>query len=105
MYVNLPYRRATDGPVADGVEIDGANGYLAHQFLTSNANLRTDRYGGSLENRVRFRIRVSLSSKWPSNIMCPGGREFLTSVARYPSAPFCELGVAECSDGASRRST
>lgn len=38
----------------DGVEIHGANGYLVDQFLRSGTNTRTDAYGGSLENRVRF---------------------------------------------------
>lgn len=38
----------------DGVELHGANGYLAHQFLGTNTNLRTDQYGGSQENRARF---------------------------------------------------
>lgn len=43
---------------ADGVEIHGANGYLVHQFLAQDANQRTDRYGGSMENRARFAIEV-----------------------------------------------
>ncbi|WP_294252559.1 alkene reductase [uncultured Sphingomonas sp.] len=43
---------------ADGVEIHGANGYLVHQFLATDANRRSDRYGGSMENRARFAIEV-----------------------------------------------
>lgn len=42
----------------DGVEIHGANGYLVHQFLGTNTNLRTDEYGGSDENRARFLLEV-----------------------------------------------
>ena len=38
----------------DGVELHAANGYLVNQFIDSNANDRTDQYGGSLENRLRF---------------------------------------------------
>ncbi|BCJ89399.1 alkene reductase [Terrihabitans soli] len=38
----------------DGVELHGANGYLIDQFLRDGANKRTDQYGGSIENRVRF---------------------------------------------------
>lgn len=44
---------------ADGVEIHGANGYLLHQFISENANTRTDQYGGSIENRARFAIEVA----------------------------------------------
>ncbi|MEP7765157.1 alkene reductase [Sanguibacter sp. 25GB23B1] len=44
---------------ADGVEIHGANGYLLHQFLSPNANHRTDSYGGSVENRSRFVVEVA----------------------------------------------
>jgi N-ethylmaleimide reductase len=43
----------------DGVEIHGANGYLIDQFLRDNANLRTDAYGGSIENRIRFLVEVT----------------------------------------------
>ncbi|HYP89753.1 MAG TPA: alkene reductase [Polyangiaceae bacterium] len=42
----------------DGVELHGANGYLTEQFLNANTNLRTDRYGGSVENRARFALEV-----------------------------------------------
>lgn len=42
----------------DGVEIHGANGYLLDQFLTAHTNLRTDRYGGSVENRLRLTVDV-----------------------------------------------
>jgi 2,4-dienoyl-CoA reductase-like NADH-dependent reductase (Old Yellow Enzyme family) len=43
----------------DGVEIHGANGYLLDQFLHSGSNVRTDRYGGSLENRARLMLEVA----------------------------------------------
>ncbi|PKA66746.1 Putative 12-oxophytodienoate reductase 11 [Apostasia shenzhenica] len=42
----------------DGVEIHGAHGYLIDQFLKDQVNDRTDRYGGSLENRCRFALEV-----------------------------------------------
>ncbi|MEU8203530.1 alkene reductase [Streptosporangium sp. NPDC049046] len=42
----------------DGVELHGANGYLIAQFLSSNANLRTDVYGGSIANRIRFAVEA-----------------------------------------------
>ncbi|CAB3912950.1 NADH oxidase [Achromobacter aegrifaciens] len=42
----------------DGVEIHGANGYLLDQFLTTHTNLRTDRYGGNLDNRLRLTLEV-----------------------------------------------
>lgn len=43
----------------DGVEIHGANGYLLDQFLQSASNLRTDDYGGSIENRARLMLEVT----------------------------------------------
>lgn len=43
----------------DGVEIHGANHYLLQQFVSEISNQRTDEYGGSLENRLRFPIEVT----------------------------------------------
>ncbi|BAP43621.1 alkene reductase [Pseudomonas sp. LJDD11] len=43
----------------DGVELHAANGYLIDQFLQTSTNLRTDRYGGSLENRARLLLEVT----------------------------------------------
>ncbi|OZA94116.1 MAG: alkene reductase [Erythrobacter sp. 34-65-8] len=51
------YRKAAENAKAagfDGVQLHGANGYLVDQFLRDSTNLRTDRYGGSPENRTRF---------------------------------------------------
>jgi 2,4-dienoyl-CoA reductase-like NADH-dependent reductase (Old Yellow Enzyme family) len=42
----------------DGIEVHAAHGYLPQQFLSSAVNFRTDRYGGSLENRARFLFEV-----------------------------------------------
>lgn len=42
----------------DGVELHGANGYLLEQFLSPVSNIRTDNYGGSIENRARFVLEV-----------------------------------------------
>jgi N-ethylmaleimide reductase len=42
----------------DGVEVHGANGYLLDQFLRNGSNKRTDRYGGSVENRARLLLEV-----------------------------------------------
>lgn len=43
----------------DGVELHAANGYLIDQFLNTAANQRTDRWGGSVENRIRFAVEVA----------------------------------------------
>src|SRR5579864_868929 len=53
----------------DGVEIHGANGYLLEQFLQSHTNLRTDRYGGSIENRARLLLEIAQAAigVWGAN--------------------------------------
>jgi N-ethylmaleimide reductase len=53
----------------DGVEIHGANGYLLEQFLQSRINLRTDRYGGGIENRARLLLESTQAviGAWGAN--------------------------------------
>ena len=55
------YRAATIRAKAAGfdlVEVHAANGYLLQQFMSTNSNLRTDAYGGSLENRARLTLEA-----------------------------------------------
>jgi len=59
-YVELYTKAAKNAIEAgfDGVEIHAANGYLLDQFLQSVSNNRTDEYGGSVQNRLRFPLEV-----------------------------------------------
>lgn len=55
------YAKAAERAIRAGfdmIELHSANGYLLQQFLSTNANLRTDRYGGSLENRARLTLEA-----------------------------------------------
>src|SRR4051812_19179917 len=95
-------RRAWDAGF-DGVELHGANGYLIDQFLRDGSNQRTDRYGGSLNTRVRFlaevtqavvdvwggdRVGVRLSPKVAANGMSDSDPEATFSYAAYALNPF-----------------
>ncbi len=53
----------------DAIEVHSAHGYLLHQFLSPISNQRTDRYGGSLENRIRFPLEVfeAVRETFPQN--------------------------------------
>ncbi|MCA1222379.1 NADH:flavin oxidoreductase/NADH oxidase [Streptomyces sp. 8L] len=52
------------------VEIHGAHGYLVHEFLSPHSNRRTDAYGGSYENRVRFALEIvdAVREVWPDDL-------------------------------------
>ena len=53
----------------DVIELHSAHGYLMHQFLSPISNQRTDQYGGSLENRMRFPLEVfdAIRAAWPDD--------------------------------------
>jgi N-ethylmaleimide reductase len=51
-------RNAISGAGFDGVELHAASGYLPNQFLATGSNKRTDAYGGSVENRIRFTVEA-----------------------------------------------
>jgi len=65
------YRRAAHNARRagfSGIEVHGANGYLINQFLDSKTNRRTDRYGGTLENKYRFlaEVMTAVLDAWPA---------------------------------------
>ena len=102
------FERSTVMAVAAGfdiVEIHMAHGYLLASFLSPLTNLRTDRYGGSLENRLRFPLRVvqAVRALWPDERPLsvrlsavdwwPGGNEpeDAVAIARALKAHGCDI--------------
>ncbi len=72
----------------DGVEIHAGHGYLITQFLSANDNYRTDKYGGSLENRQRFLIEIITAIKEACGIDFPvsvrlSSSEFLEAMGKF----------------------
>ncbi|RJO78730.1 alkene reductase [Nocardia panacis] len=83
----------------DGVELHGANSYLLHQFLADNTNLRTDEYGGSPENRMRFPLEVldavaaAIGSERTAIRLSPGNPQF--DMREHDPRPLYRALVAE----------
>lgn len=71
------FRQAAANAIAagfDGIEIHGANGYLLEQFIKDGANIRTDAYGGSIENRARLLLEVTEAVANEIGAECTGVR-------------------------------
>jgi 2,4-dienoyl-CoA reductase-like NADH-dependent reductase (Old Yellow Enzyme family) len=103
--------RRADEAGFDVVEIHGAHGYLINQFLSPISNKRTDRYGGSRENRMRFALEVveAVGAVWPKHKPLfmristtdgsPGGWAVEDSVALAHELLKHDVDVIDCSSG------
>ncbi len=93
------------------LELHAAHGYLAHEFLSPLSNRRTDAYGGSLENRMRFLLEVVSGARaiWPERLplflrisatdWTPGGWTDDDSVALARAAKQRGVDLIDCSSG------
>jgi 2,4-dienoyl-CoA reductase-like NADH-dependent reductase (Old Yellow Enzyme family) len=94
------------------IELHMAHGYLLHEFLSPLCNQRSDEYGGSLENRMRFPLRVAreVRAAWPDNLpllvrisatdWAPGGWTLDESVALARELKAIGVDMVDCSSGA-----
>ncbi|MCM2315315.1 MAG: NADH:flavin oxidoreductase/NADH oxidase [Thermoanaerobaculia bacterium] len=93
------------------IEIHAAHGYLLHEFLSPLSNHRTDEYGGSLENRMRFPLRVveAVRSAWPAELplfirisatdWAEGGWDVEQSIAFSKRTKALGIDLVDCSSG------
>jgi 2,4-dienoyl-CoA reductase-like NADH-dependent reductase (Old Yellow Enzyme family) len=101
----------------DIVEIHGAHGYLIHSFFSPHSNRRDDDYGGSLENRMRFPLRVAeaVRAAWPAERPVfyrasvtdhiEGGLTVEDSIALARALKARGIDVIDCSAGSTTLST
>jgi len=93
------------------LELHFAHGYLAHEFLSPLSNQRTDRYGGSFENRIRFAIETTQAVRkvWPEKLpltvrlscsdWVPGGWDLEQSVELSRRLKAESVDLVDCSSG------
>lgn len=112
--IEAQFRAATRRSLAAGfqlVELHMAHGYLLHEFLSPLVNQRTDDYGGTLENRLRFPLRIALAvrEEWPSKLplfvrisatdWVPGGWDIDQSVHLAHRLKSIGVDLIDCSSG------
>jgi 2,4-dienoyl-CoA reductase-like NADH-dependent reductase (Old Yellow Enzyme family) len=95
----------------DLVEIHGAHGYLVHEFLSPLVNARTDKYGGTFDNRIRLCLEVidAVRRVWPDNLpvqlrisatdWIDGGWDIEQSIALSRAAHDHGVDLVDCSSG------
>jgi 2,4-dienoyl-CoA reductase-like NADH-dependent reductase (Old Yellow Enzyme family) len=93
------------------LELHAAHGYLSHEFLSPLSNRRTDRYGGSLENRLRFLLETTRAVRpvWPERLplavrlsctdWVPGGWDIADSVELSRQLKSEGVDLIDCSSG------
>jgi len=110
-FVAAAKRAVTAG--VEWLELHFAHGYLAHEFLSPLSNQRTDRYGGSFENRIRFAVETTRAVRavWPekfpftARLSCsdwvPGGWDIEQSVELSRRLKAEGVDLIDCSSGGS----
>lgn len=108
------FRKAAQYSLAAGfdvVEIHGAHGYLLHSFVSPLSNLRSDQYGGSFDNRVRFPLEVARAVReaWPKDKplfyrisatdWSPGGWDLEQSILLCKRLKEAGVDMIDCSSG------
>lgn len=112
--VRADFKAAVKRSIAAGyevIEIHAAHGYLLHEFLSPLTNLRTDQYGGSLENRSRLLLEIVADTRklWPAEKAlfvrisatdwAPGGWSLEEAVQLSAMLKANDVDVIDCSSG------